>query len=484
MTRFASISPKPTQLVTPKTRAIIVMDYDCILCDHDAVGDFAGRHGVRVLHDAAHSFGSRYHGRMIGSFSDMAMFSFDPVKTITCIDGGALVVRTEEELNGIHEMRLIGMSQPSTVMYQNQRAWTYDVQRIGFRYHMANLHAAIGLAQLSKIDTIARRAETRAGPTTSGSGGCRRSSMPNTNFDDITPFLYYIRVPAGEREGLRAHLKQRGVDTGIHWQPGHWFTLLRNCRRSDMSVTDRVGKEILSLPLHSCMSAADSAPPSRPSPPTGTEMTSSIPGRDVVRILKLTAGAPGAVLCIGGRLAAARVARAGCDTAGSAAERRRAETDRLEEPVRLGVPDGLHRHDRPHRRMAHGRRRPNEGKILFMVDTPEGSTFGYMGLDFIDWTALAGEADAVVRGGEAPAGVMTEALRTLMAWARGHLGLRELAVRVRSDNTALEFYRKAGFREVRRVALRRVVEPDGVSLIEDCSAAAAEPSLVHLRDEA
>jgi dTDP-4-amino-4,6-dideoxygalactose transaminase len=77
--------------------------------------------------------------------------------------------------------------------------------------------------------------------------------VPNTDFADVTPFLYYVRVPEGDRDSLRTFLADRGVDTGIHWQPGHWFTLLQDCPRGDMTVTDRVGNEILSLPLHSCM---------------------------------------------------------------------------------------------------------------------------------------------------------------------------------------------------------------------------------------
>jgi dTDP-4-amino-4,6-dideoxygalactose transaminase len=247
---------KASALVGPRTKAIIVMDYDCILCDHDKVRDFAASHNLRVLHDAAHSFGSRYKGKQIGSFSDVTMFSFDPVKTITCIDGGALIVRSEEEVQRLHEMRLIGMSQPSSVMYTNSRAWTYDMKALGFRYHMANLHAAIGLSQLAKIDYISttrRAAVRRYGELLSTIPNVR---APNTDFADITPFLYYIRVPASSREPLRAYLKGRGIDTGIHWQPGHWFTLLKNCRRDDLTITDRVGAQVLSLPLHSGMDLA------------------------------------------------------------------------------------------------------------------------------------------------------------------------------------------------------------------------------------
>ena len=240
-------------LVSPRTRAIIPMDYDCCLADHDAVAALADRHGLRVIHDAAHVIGSSYKGRPVGSFSDMTMFSFDPVKTITCIDGGALVVRSEEEAERLHRMRLIGMGQPRQTMYGNQRAWTYDVAELGFRYHMANLHAAIGLSQIAKFDRIS--ATRRA--------ACKRYSerlapvegvkTPQSDFEGVTPFLYYIRVAPDDRQPLRDHLAASGVDTGIHWQPGHWFSLLKDARRGPMDVTDRVGAEILSLPLHSEM---------------------------------------------------------------------------------------------------------------------------------------------------------------------------------------------------------------------------------------
>lgn len=244
---------KAEELVSPRTKAIIVMDYGCMLCDHDGIAEFSRKHGVRVIHDAAHSFGSKYKGRMVGSFSDICMFSFDPVKNITCIDGGALVVRTEEELKMIHEMRLIGMGQPAEVMYKNQRAWTYDVKRIGFRYHLANLHAAIGLAQLKKIKTIIESRRFAASYLSERLRQIPEVSVPKTDFTDITPFLYYVRVPAAKREAFREHLRNYGVETGIHWQPGHWFSLFKNCRRGDLSVTERVGQEIVSLPLHSCM---------------------------------------------------------------------------------------------------------------------------------------------------------------------------------------------------------------------------------------
>lgn len=248
---------KAEALINKRTKAIIVMDYDCILCDHDRINEIAAKYNIRILHDAAHSFGSRYKGKKIGSFSDMTMFSFDPVKTITCLDGGILVVKTEEEMKKLHEMRLVGMGQPAEVMYQNTRAWTYDMKHLGYRYHMSNMHAAIGCAQLSKIKEIeiSRREACRF--YNQELKDITEVIIPKTNFDDIVPFLYYIRVSKDTRDDFKSYLYDNGIDTGIHWQPGHWFTLLKDAKRGDLSVTDKIGHEILSLPLHSNMKQED-----------------------------------------------------------------------------------------------------------------------------------------------------------------------------------------------------------------------------------
>jgi dTDP-4-amino-4,6-dideoxygalactose transaminase len=244
---------KAETLVSSKTKAIIVMDYDCILSDHDRIAEFSKKHNIRVIHDAAHSFGSTYKGKPVGSFSDICVFSHDPVKTVTCLDGGTVVVRTEEELRQVHELRLLGMQQPASVMYKNQRAWTFDVERVGFRYHMLNMHAAIGLAQLGKLDAIRSTRVAASKRYSELLADVHQVRTPASTFDGVNPFLYYIRVPASSRDALRDFLKENGVDTGIHWQPGHWFALWKDCKRGDLSVTDKVGNEILSLPLHSKM---------------------------------------------------------------------------------------------------------------------------------------------------------------------------------------------------------------------------------------
>ncbi len=122
---------------------------------------------------------------------------------------------------------------------------------------MSNMHAAIGIKQLKKHQIIedSRRHVCRVYNQELGEIKC--INVPKTDFHDIVPFLYYIRVPAKDRDNLRTYLFENGVDNGIHWQPGHWFTYFKDVKSGNLDVTDQVAKEILSLPLHSNMAEKD-----------------------------------------------------------------------------------------------------------------------------------------------------------------------------------------------------------------------------------
>lgn len=123
------------------------------------------------------------------------------------------------------------------------------------------------------------------------------------------------------------------------------------------------------------------------------------------------------------------------------------------------------------------------GKILFMLEALDGTRIGHLGLGFIDWQTRYGEADAIVSGGASPRGLMKKALQTLLEWANKQLELDILAVRVRSDNPAVAFYEKVGFREFQRVPLAVRRTPDLTEWTEDPSLTEYEASLVHMRYE-
>jgi dTDP-4-amino-4,6-dideoxygalactose transaminase len=216
----------------------------------------AERHRVRIVEDATHAFGTRVDGRPIGSFGDVTCFSFDPVKVITSIDGGAVIVGDAAALEQMRHWRFLGIDRETLARYKNSRAWEYDVVSQGFRYHMTNINAAVGLSQLARVEEfmVSRRHACRLyNRLLAGVAGVR---CPATDFEDVSPFIYTVRVPAERRERLIEHLRARGIATGIHFLPAQNFTYLKTCRRGDVSVTERVTREIMTLPLHTHMPAA------------------------------------------------------------------------------------------------------------------------------------------------------------------------------------------------------------------------------------
>jgi dTDP-4-amino-4,6-dideoxygalactose transaminase len=241
-------------LIGPKVKAIIALHYSGIPCDISDILAIAKRYNLRVIEDAAHAVGTRVSGKMIGSYGDLVCFSFDAIKTLTCIDGGAVAVNSQLEADYLYQARLLGMSQSNDVLYSNSRAYGFDVFKQGYRYHMANLHANIGLSQLAKLNTFIANRQKYSRKYNQLLRGVNGIVLPKTDYENISTFNYVIRVLDEQRQRLRVFLKERGVDTGIHWAPGNTFTLLRNCRGADMlPVTDEIGKQILTLPLWSFM---------------------------------------------------------------------------------------------------------------------------------------------------------------------------------------------------------------------------------------
>jgi dTDP-4-amino-4,6-dideoxygalactose transaminase len=182
-------------------------------------------------------------------------FSFDPVKVITSIDGGAVVVNDAAMLERLRHWRFLGIDRETLARYKNSRAWEYDVVSQGFRYHLTNINAAVGLSQLLRVEEFiaSRRQSCRLyNRLLEGVAGVR---CPCTDFDDVSPFIYTVRVPAERRERLIEHLRARGIATGIHFLPAQNFTYLKGFRRGDLDVTERVTREIVTLPLHTHMTA-------------------------------------------------------------------------------------------------------------------------------------------------------------------------------------------------------------------------------------
>ncbi len=244
---------KAEALVGPRTKAIMPLHFMGIPCDQEGVYSLAEKHGLRVIEDCCHAFGTEVNGRKLGSYGDIACFSFDPVKIVTSIDGGCVVVNTVEELHRVYRLRLLGVDKDTTERYKNRRAWDYDVVGPGYRYHLTNIFASVGISQIKRCDEFIASRQKVCKAYNRAFGPIEGVKIPQTDFQGISPFIFSLRVLDERREDLIEHLRTRDIDVGIHFVPVHEHSFFSGCRHSDMSVTDLVCSEVLTLPLHSNM---------------------------------------------------------------------------------------------------------------------------------------------------------------------------------------------------------------------------------------
>ncbi len=236
--------------LTSRTKAIMPIHYAGNPCDMDALCKLKDRHDIRIVEDAAHAFGSTYKENKIGGFGDITCFSFDSIKNMTCGEGGAIVFRDKSLDKLLRNKRLLGMERESqTTSAWKERDWRYDVTQQGFRYHMSNINAAIGIEQLKKVDRfIARRREICLAydKAFKNISGLKRLV---TNYSVVAPHLYVIRVLEGRRDALHIFLKNKDIETGISYIPNHFHCFYRE-KGLILPETEKAFEEILSLPLH------------------------------------------------------------------------------------------------------------------------------------------------------------------------------------------------------------------------------------------
>jgi dTDP-4-amino-4,6-dideoxygalactose transaminase len=243
--------------LTPRTRAIMPVHYAGYAGDLDAVYAFADRHGLRVIEDAAHAFGSSHRGRLIGSFGDIVCFSFDGIKNITCGEGGAIVSADPAVNAAVKDARLLGVERDTEKRFTGQRSWNFDVTAQGWRYHMSNIMAAIGRVQLRRLPRefapARRRLSALYRELLQDTPGV---ALLETDAEGTVPHIMAVRITDGRRDTLRGLLDGEGLTTGLHYRPNHLHTLFGGASRS-LPVSERLEKELLTLPLHPALSEDD-----------------------------------------------------------------------------------------------------------------------------------------------------------------------------------------------------------------------------------
>ena len=237
--------------ITTRTKAIMPVHYSGGVGELDKVYAFADKHSLRVIEDAAHAFGTKYKGKRIGSFGDISCFSFDGIKNITSGEGGCIVTDDPMLISKIEDSRLLGVQKDSEKRYTGKRSWDFNVSSQGWRYHMSNIMAAIGLVQLEKYPEIAKKRQKLASCYDHFfSENSEIKTIPHDYFE-VVPHIYTVRISKmNNRNLLREKMINRGIQTGIHYQPNHLLSFYKEKNISSFPVTDSIFPELLSLPLH------------------------------------------------------------------------------------------------------------------------------------------------------------------------------------------------------------------------------------------
>lgn len=253
------------RVLTPRTRAIIVVHMCGRVCDMDPILELARRHGLRVVEDCAHAVEATDQGRAAGLLGDTGCFSFYATKSIATGDGGAVISNDVEFLARIRRLSRHGLSHDAYARMRTPSHAGYEVEELGFKYNMTDIQAALGEVQLRHVETRwARRAEVwavyrdqlRDAPVDLPPP-CRAGSRHAYHL--FTPLLRLEQLRVGRPE-IMAALRAEGVGTGLHYLPVHvhpFYRRLTGLAPEDLPNAWRAGERTLSLPLYSSMTVTE-----------------------------------------------------------------------------------------------------------------------------------------------------------------------------------------------------------------------------------
>lgn len=234
--------------LSKKTRAIMPVHYASNSQQIEQVYTFAKENNLRVIEDAAHSIGGSRKNQKIGSVGDILCFSLDGIKNMTSGEGGVIVTSDLEVARKIRDARLLGVEKDTEKRFSNQRSWIFDVKRQGYRYHMSDIMAAIGRAQLKKLDSFAAKRKKLAQLYAKELAAVTWLKLLEFDYSQIVPHIFVIKVLEKNRDSLARYLAEKGVATGIHYYPNHLLSYYKT--DYSLPVSEKLLEQMLTLPLH------------------------------------------------------------------------------------------------------------------------------------------------------------------------------------------------------------------------------------------
>ena len=243
--------------ITRKTRAIMPVHFSGLSVDMDGIQALASEHGLRVVEDAAHAIGTRYKDRLIGSFGDLAVFSFHPNKNMTTIEGGAIATGDAAVAAQIEQYRFHGIAKDED--------GGVDVMFPGAKSNLTDVAAQIGIDQLRRLEGFNRRRRELAGLYYRELEGHTPGVLPERGDDGHSWHMFTLLIDFEAHRMSRVEFQkimaERGIGIGIHYPsiPGFTYYRMLGYRPEDYPVAARIGRQTVTLPLFPAMEDGDVA---------------------------------------------------------------------------------------------------------------------------------------------------------------------------------------------------------------------------------
>ncbi len=251
--------------ITPRTKAVIAVDFAGHPADYAALRPLCERHGLKLLADSAHAFGASFDGRPVGTLADATCFSFYAIKNITTGEGGCLVSDDADFLGRAQILSLHGISKDAWKRYSSAGSWYYEVTAPGFKYNLTDLAAALGLAQLERFTDFDARRQVIARLYDEAFAEVEEVARPSVRSNvHHARHLYTLVLDLARLTVDRARflelLKAENIGTTVNFIPVHKHPYYRDTlgfRAADFPVAERIFPGIFTLPIYPRMTDAD-----------------------------------------------------------------------------------------------------------------------------------------------------------------------------------------------------------------------------------
>lgn len=234
--------------ITKNTKAIIAVHYGGRPVDMDKLKEIAG--SIPIIEDCAHGSGSKYKGKPVGGLGKFGCFSFQAVKNLAMGEGGAITTNDDQMAERAKKLRWLGIDKGTWERTANDKSywWDYEVNEIGQKSHLNDIHAAIGLVQLRKLDQANKLRKKIVDQYRESFIDIKEITMPLDDDMDYKSSWHYCEIQANHRNELSKYLRDNGVNTGVHYKPNHLYKCYG--KQPSLPVAEYIFERILTLPLY------------------------------------------------------------------------------------------------------------------------------------------------------------------------------------------------------------------------------------------